>query len=521
MEKRLIVAIALSMLIIVMFQYLAPKPSRVQEPIRVAEPVKLVTPAQVPGEAVYSQPKPSIEEKELVVETDRLVLTFSNVGGALKKVQLKGSSDVVQIDNPKEYIFNISGSLDGAELATSVYSAQKRDGEVSYSLATKDVEVIKRYILHNYKHSIELQLFVKNLSSSPKELNYRVVGGAGLTESNNQDKRFLEVTSKINGKALKFKRPKTGRIMNPGAVSWTALKSKYLSIILKPFVNTKGQFYYEDKNGNLVMGLEPENIMVSPGASIENKFVLYVGPSQPHLLKEVGYDLEETINYGFFGGISKLLISSMRFLHKIVRNWGISIILLSIFLNIILFPLTIKSFKSMQKMQELHPQMEKLKTQYKDNPKKLNKEIMELYKKYNINPLSGCLPLVLQMPIFISLYQALMKSFELRNAPFLWIKDLSLPDAVPIPFVLPVIGKSVNILPLIMVIAMVIQQKISTQTMGAAVTEEQKQQQKIMLIIMPIMFGFIFYNMPSGLVLYWVVNTVLTIVEQSAILKKT
>jgi len=174
----------------------------------------------------------------------------------------------------------------------------------------------------------------------------------------------------------------------------------------------------------------------------------------------------------------------------------------------------------MQKMQELHPQMEKLKVQHKGSPEKLNKEMMELYKKYKINPLSGCLPMLLQMPIFVALYQALMKSLELRNASFLWIKDLSSPDAVRLPFTLPLIGNSINILPLIMVAGMVIQQKISTKSTGGAVTDEQKQQQKMMLIIMPIMFGFIFYNMPSGLVLYWVVNTALTIVEQGAILKK-
>ena len=163
--------------------------------------------------------------------------------------------------------------------------------------------------------------------------------------------------------------------------------------------------------------------------------------------------------------------------------------------------------------------MEKLKVQLKDNPQKLNKEIMELYKKYNINPFSGCLPILLQMPIFIALYQALMKSIELRGASFMWIRDLSSPEAIPLPVSFPIIGDSINILPLVMVAAMVIQQKISTASSGRAITDEQKQQQKMMLIIMPIMFGFIFYNMPSGLVLYWVVNTVLTIVEQAAILR--
>ena len=129
--------------------------------------------------------------------------------------------------------------------------------------------------------------------------------------------------------------------------------------------------------------------------------------------------------------------------------------------------------------------------------------------------------MILQMPIFFALYQALMKSIELRGTSFLWIGDLSSPDAIKLPFALPFLGDKLHLLPLIMVGAMLVQQKISTKTMGAAITEEQKQQQKMMLIMMPIMFGLIFYNMPSGLVMYWIVNTVLTIVEQAAVLKNS
>jgi YidC/Oxa1 family membrane protein insertase len=291
-------------------------------------------------------------------------------------------------------------------------------------------------------------------------------------------------------------------------------------LILKPFSETQAGFYSEDTEGNLFIGVDSSKIAIQPGATAAYKYSLYAGPSSIDLLKEFGYGIENSVNYGMFGGISKALIAVLRWCYSVVRNWGLSIIILSVLLNIVLFPLTIKSFKSMQKMQELHPQMEKLKAQFKDQPQKLNKEIMELYKKYKINPFSGCLPILLQMPIFIALYQALMKCIELRGASFLWIKDLSSPEATPLPISLPIIGDSINILPLIMVAAMVAQQKISTASAGAAVSEEQKQQQKIMLVVMPIMFGFIFYNMPSGLVLYWVVNTMLTIGEQASILRK-
>ncbi len=528
MEKRVILAIALSILIVLLFQYIAPKPSNPPPITKMGKETSRLPLTKETDTAAYKPSKFLAEEKHLEIQTDKYILTFSNVGGSIKKILLKDYKEhdsnepleLVQIKNPEDYIFNIYTQPDTLSLNSSLYDLEKKDDVIIYSTQADGLEIKKKYILHNYRHSIELQLFIKNISGAPKEFNYNIIGGAGVKEIHEQDKRFVEVTTKINGKILGFNRPKGARIINLGTVSWTALKNKYFSIILKPFVNTRNQFYGLNEDGYLVMGVGTEAVTIEPNSLIENRFILYAGPSQISTLKEFGYEVEESVNYGFFGGISKILISCLRLFYTIVHSWGISIILLSIFLNIILFPLTIKSFRSMQKMQELHPQMEKLKSQYKDNPQKLNKEIMELYKKYNINPFSGCLPMLLQMPIFIALYQALMKSIELRSTKFLWIKDLSSPDAVRIPLSLPIIGSNINILPIVMVIAMVIQQKISTKSMGGAVTEEQKQQQKMMLILMPIMFGFIFYNMPSGLVFYWVVNTVLTIVEQAAILKK-
>jgi len=527
MEKRVIIAIVLSMFIILMFQSMLPKP-KTPRPEAASQP--LPTETVKTEEPSFTIPKEmAVQEKELRIETDKYILIFSNIGGSLKTVYLKefktpGTDEplkLTHIDNPKEYIFGISSQTIPINLDTSIYNVAQEGDAVIYSIRADNFEIIKRFNLHKSNYTIELQLFIKNTSASQKEFKYRIIGGSGIIELNAQDKKLIEVTAKVNEKVFGFRRPKPGeRITNPGVVSWEAMKNKYFSIILKPLVNTTSQFYTEDKNGILSMGVEPVPQSIQVGSLIENKFLLFVGPSQISVLKKAGYNLDETVNYGFFGGISKLLIATMRFFYMIVHSWGIAIILLSVFLNVILFPLTAKSFKSIQKMQEIHPQMEKLKAQLKDNPQKLNKEILELYKKYHINPFGGCLPMLLQMPIFIALYQALMKSIELRCAGFLWIKDLSQPDAVPIPISLPIFGNSINILPIIMIVAMVVQQKVSTKSMGAAVTDEQKQQQKIMLIMMPIMFGFIFYNMPSGLVLYWVVNTILTLVEQAVVIKQ-
>ncbi len=533
MEKRLLLAVALSIFIIISFQYLGPKP--VQPPTPVKAVGAAATPAQsqreIAGETELTAPSAlnlPVEEKELDVETGKYIITFSNIGGSIKRIRLKDYKDInsnevlepVSIKNPKEYIFAMASALAGTPLDLAGYDVERKGNTVIYSLKTKNFEITKRYILYNSKYIIELQLSIKSISGSARTFSYDIVGASSLKETDSKDSRFSEIAAKIDGKVSHFRAPKSGRVTNIGMVGWSALKTKYFSLILKPLIETKAQFYSENRSKELVTGVESNIITLQPNAAAENNFVLYAGPSQIPDLKEAGHEFEETVNYGFFGGITKALLVVMKLFYNVVHSWGVSIILLSIFLNVILFPLTVKSFKSLQKMQELHPQMEKLKKENKDNPQKLNKEVMELYKKYKINPLSGCLPMLLQMPIFFALYQALMKSIELRGTRFLWIKDLSSPDAIRLPFELPMIGNSIHLLPLVMVAAMVVQQKISTKTMGAAVTEEQKQQQKMMLIMMPIMFGFIFYSMPSGLVMYWIINTVLTIVEQAAILKK-
>ena len=524
MEKRLIIAVTLSIIIIMTFQYLFPAPKHPVVPAQTSGKIDI---AKEIEQKPYESVPPEVEEKELVASTDRYIVTFSDIGGSIKKLELKNykklSSDepllLVDVLDPREYLFATKDTINSLPLESSAYVLSKKDNEIIYSLILKDFQIAKKYILRNSNNSIELQLFIKNTSGTPRQFAYKIIGGSGMIETHAQDKRLVEVISKVDGKIVNYKRPKNNIIVNPGIVSWVALKTRYFSAIIKPFAETIGAFHSMPREDDLVAGVEMKTITIPAGSFVEQNFLLYAGPSKIAELKKFGHEFEESVNYGFFGGIAKVLLATMALINSIVHNWGLSIIILSVLLNVILFPLTVKSFKSMQKMHELHPHMEKLKAQYKDNPQKLNKEVMELYKQYKINPFSGCLPLLLQMPIFIALYQALTKSIDLRSAGFLWIKDLSMPDAVAIPFTLPIFGSSINILPLAMVVLMVFQQKVSTKVMGGAVTEEQKQQQKMMLVMMPIMFGFIFYNMPSGMVLYWVVNTILTIVEQSVILR--
>ena len=240
-----------------------------------------------------------------------------------------------------------------------------------------------------------------------------------------------------------------------------------------------------------------------------SKTHLYVGPQAEKNLQLL--DLQGIMHYGFFHGIGVVLIKLLYFFWGITKSWGGSIILLSGAIFLALFPFTMKSTKAMKKMQEMQPHIDELKTKHKDNPQKLQKETMEIYKKHKINPLGGCLPLFFQLPVFLALYQVLLRFVELKGAPFLWIKDLSLADrAIALPFTLPFLGSYLNLLPLFIVIVGLIQQKFINPSSGTS-------QQKSMGLFFAVFLGVIFYNFPSCIVLYWLVQSSFSLIYQMRI----
>jgi len=231
----------------------------------------------------------------------------------------------------------------------------------------------------------------------------------------------------------------------------------------------------------------------------------YIGPQEVKLLGVYGQRLEDSLDLGwkFFRPLSKLVLVSMQWMHRYISNYGVIIILLSVISKLMMYPLTRTSTKSMKKMQELQPKMKALQEKYKDDKDKLNKATMELYAKEKVNPLTGCLPMLVQSPVFIALYQALNHTIALRGQPFmLWISDLSQPDAIAtLPMALPFLGSDLNVLPILMSVAMYFQSKFTPNSGGG--------QMAAMNTMMPLFMIFIFYNMPSGLVLYWLVNTLM------------
>ncbi len=232
----------------------------------------------------------------------------------------------------------------------------------------------------------------------------------------------------------------------------------------------------------------------------EQELKFFAGPKQPEILKPIGYHLAAAVDYGFFHFIARPLLVILNFFYKYTRNYGISIILLTILIKLAFYPLSQKSYKSMKALQKLQPKMEEIRKKYANDREALNRETMLLYKRYGVNPLSGCLPMLVQIPFFIALYQALMNAIELRHAPFmLWINDLSGKDPL-------------YITPILMGITMLIQQMLTPSSGDPT--------QKKMMYILPVVFTFMFLNFPSGLVLYWLINNIFSILQQLYTMKK-
>jgi YidC/Oxa1 family membrane protein insertase len=242
-----------------------------------------------------------------------------------------------------------------------------------------------------------------------------------------------------------------------------------------------------------------------------SRYSLFIGPKDLDTLKALGKQLERSIDFGYFGFISIPLLYVLHFSHQFTASYGIDIILLTVLIKILMAPLTHKSFVSMKKMQKLQPQMERLKEKFANEKEKLNKEIMELYRRNGVNPLGGCLPMVLQFPVFIGLYNALSTPIELRHAPFMWIKDLSRPDWESLTFIVPgwwpaFLPAGIPVLTILMGASMFLQQWM---TPSAGDPNQRK-----MMMLMPLMFTFMFVSFPAGLTVYWLINNILSIGQQ-------
>jgi len=342
-------------------------------------------------------------------------------------------------------------------------------------------------------------------------------GGVNVTELDTiQDLTYSKAYALMGGELEKFDAKGKGvrRITPTGKVDWMAVRSKYFEIAVIPDGNSDGIDFAAQKLGHSKTAYKEFKLalkMMNPGGSLDQDYTLYLGPMDSRKLSEFGVGLEATMNWGIsiIKPFSKFILWSFKLLHTIIPNYGVVIVVFSILIKIVLWPLTHKSYVSMKKMSNLQPYMKEIKEKYKSDPQKMQKETAKLYKEHNVNPMGGCLPMLLQMPLLYGLFIVFRSTIELRGAPFmLWIKDLSLPDTiVELGFTIPMYGNQISILPLVMGVSTFFQSK---QTMT-------DPNQKMLLYFMPIFLTLLFNNFPSGLTLYYTLFNLLSVVQQRMI----
>jgi YidC/Oxa1 family membrane protein insertase len=307
-----------------------------------------------------------------------------------------------------------------------------------------------------------------------------------------------------------------------GTLTWMSLQSKYFISAIMPVEPSRSTVVVTGNKQDSRLSGRLTLPAVGLQGTVDNQVHVYMGPIDYKTLGALDNGLDKTIEMGWslIRPVSWVVLWSLTWMYKFVPNYGLVILIISVLTKILFYRLTHKSFKSMKDMQDLQPRIQALKEKFKDDKQKQSKETMKLYKEAGVNPLGGCLPLLLQMPVFVALFNVLRFTIELRQAPFFgWITDLSQQDVLfTLPFTLPVIGNAFSLLPLIMGAAMFLQTKLGGSVTGAPGGAQTMP--KGFSTMMPVLFTFMFYKMPSGLVVYWIVNTVLSVAQQYYIHKE-
>lgn len=395
----------------------------------------------------------------------------------------------------------------------------------SYKIASQGVDSIrliqevpdvgtitKEFIFNPEQYLIDIKIIVENTGSKVSEPHYLIITtgpDVGIDEgirSFTNLNPVVFVDSRLRKQEFgRSSKGKTVEKIEYGEIGWAALQDKYFSKILIPKGKVSEAYINKNEHEEYTVGLKTGVPALAPSEKSEFSFGFYLGPKKLEYLYKVGRETTKIVDYGLFGNLFRI-VHILKFFYRLTHNYGVSIILLTVLINLILLPLSLKSFKSMKEMRKLQPEMEKIRKEFKNDPQKMNAEVMELYRRHKVNPAGGCLPMLLQLPIFIGLFMTLRSVIELRGAHFiLWIKDLSLPDTLyTLPFSIPFLGPDINILPLLMTGITFLQQKVS----GSAGTSQ------MMMVFFPLMMLFIFYNFPSGLVLYFLCSNGINILEQ-------
>jgi len=528
MEKKLLLAIVLSFVVLFIWQavFVKKTPPSVQAPDitteQIQQPVQRILPEQKPSpkEIPVQEDFEAItetREKQIVIETSLFKAVWSNKGAVLKSWRLKEHLD--EEGEPLELVSGRSAVIDRFPFILStddpdfdnlinnaLYTVSNtelqlhdgQNGEIRFEYSQEDgTKVEKLFTFTDGRYIFDMQI---NVWKNGMKIDPRLIWGPGLGNSSpsSQGNR-LGIT---RGVALSFagsikhldERKYSLETSAFNFVSWAAYVDQYFAaMFFASPQNSSAIFIREEFEGDP----PPTPVYF---LSVNQAHKAYIGPKEFDRLAALGGDAKGVIRFGLFGMISEILFRAMKAVHNAIPNWGLCIIIITFFVKIIFFPLTYKSMQSMSRMQELSPKIKAIKAKYKkakkdmDQRRKMNEETMKLYKEHKVNPAGGCLPMLIQMPIFWGFFRLLMVSIEFRHSPFLlWITDLSAKDPI-------------YVIPILMGITQYISQKMTP-------TSADPAQQKMMMI-MPVMMTIIFINFSSGLVLYWLTNNVLQIGQQ-------
>ncbi len=533
--KRLIIALSLSLIVLFGWSYLFPPAEPAAPPAPVAQPEAKLEPgasAQATAAQAAVPIPPASQARKISVKTPLFFARFSSQGGVLERFDLLKYRQTI---DPKSPAIDMVGDKArdrsalgvvlkpvGQEIHTWNSPTWASDGQdmdlkagekktLTFTGEAGGLRLERRLSLSADSYLITEELLVTNPGASAVTGHVAFTAASETLSASGDDKYnptriaygpakggFEEVTSLEDME-------KKG-VDSKGSVNWGAIESNYfLFAILPGAAESQLNGLYKSNVFNLAVS---QAVNIAPGQTQTLKCSYYMGPADRAVLADMPGKLAEAVDFGWFHLIAVPLLKLLNWFYQYVHNYGVAVILLTVLIKIIFWPLSQKSYKSMDQMKRLQPMLTKLREKYADDKERLNQEVMALYKTYKVNPAGGCLPMVVQIPVFFGLYKALLGSIELRHAPFIshvpftdlvWMADLSVKD----PF---------YVTPLIMGATMFIQQKM-TPSGG------DPMQAKIMLL-MPVVFTFMFLNFPAGLVVYWLVNNVLSIGQQWWMMRK-
>ena len=504
MEKRVLLATFLSLTFLFLWYYFVDK-SQQHKQLPPQQTKQEILPSAETKQVLSSQVEQNFVKE--TVETENVKIVFNKFGAGIREIYINEN-----INGKTQYSLLCKEDYDSLSTFPEIkYETQKivdsknKKLNIVFIGKTKENVIQKTYKfdLDNTKNlsRIELELQLKKPEKIQLIWKHYIHTDVYTKEPNSA---FLGYITSVNNKETVFVKKVNYEKVDVKNILWAAVSGKYFIVSLFPQKNVESNIVV-DKHNKVI-----KTISISSTEEI-TKYTLsiLISPKSVQTLKQAGNKLYQTIEWGMFAPLSKLFYEILIFFFKIFKNFGVAIIGLTVVLQILTFPLTYNSLKSTLKMKQIQPQIQLLQKVYKNDPKRLNMEIMNLYREKKINPFSGCLPLLLQIPIFWALFTMLRNTYDLRGAKFvLWIKDLSQPDRLYIPttnFGFPV-------LVILMGVTMFLQQIFSGSF--------SDPNQKTFAILMPILFTVMFYNFPSGLVLYWFINNLFTIGIQTIINKQ-